>query len=71
MDSSNNTKLELIEEIKSLISVDGTVTHINPNYLEYFEIDELEEIKLELLTKKENKNQFTTDYVNELFEKLT
>jgi len=66
-----NNKLELIDEIKHLISVDGTVTHINPKYLEYFELDELEEIKVELLTKKQNKNEFTTNYVNELFEKLT
>jgi len=67
----NNEKIELIDEIKHLISVDGTITHINPKYLEYFELDELEEIKADLLTKKENKNDFTKDYVNELFERLT
>ena len=64
-------KIELIEEIKHLISVDGSITHINQNYLEYFELDELEEIKSDLLTTKKNKNDFTKKYVNELFERLT
>ena len=64
-------KIELIEEIKHLISVDGSIIHINQNYLEYFELDELEEIKSDLLNSKKNKNDFTKNYVNELFERLT
>lgn len=67
----DSEKIELIEEIKHLISVDDSITHINQDYLEYFELDELEEIISDLLVKKENKNDFTKDYVNELFDKLT
>jgi hypothetical protein len=65
-----DNKLNIIDEIKHLISVDGSNTHINPNYLDYFELEELEEIKDTLLTKKANKDKFTTNYVNELFESL-
>jgi len=64
------TKTELIEEIKHLISVDGTETEINPNYLEYFEIEELTEMKEELILKKLNSVETTKEYVNELYEKL-
>ena len=64
------TKLELIEEIKHLISVDGTETQINPNYLEYFELEELTEMKDDLLLKKMNVIETTKEYVDELYEKL-
>jgi len=64
------TKSELIEDIKHLISVDGTKTEINPNYLEYFEHEELIEMKEELLLKKLNSVETTKEYVNELYEKL-
>jgi len=63
-------KKALIKEIQHLITVDGTNTDINPNYLEYFMEEELEEIKNELLIKKENTNKSTKEYVNELYEKL-
>ena len=64
------TKKDLIEEIKLLITSDGSSVDINPNYLEYFMEEELEEIKNELLIKKENTNKSTKEYVNELYEKL-
>ena len=64
------TKQELIEEIKHLISVDGTSTEINPNYLEYFEQEELIEMKEDLLFKKLNVVETTKEYVDELYEKL-
>jgi hypothetical protein len=64
------TKIELIEEIKHLISVDGTSTEINPSYLEYFTQEELEEMKDDLLLKKLNVVETTKEYVNELYEKL-
>jgi hypothetical protein len=67
----NNDKIILIEEIKHLISVDGSNTDINSKYLEYFEIDELENIKIELLSKKEKKKEFTKKYVDELYDKFT
>lgn len=66
-----NNKLELIEEIKQLISVDGTTTDINPNYLEYFELEELEDIKQQLLNSKSNVKSFTKGYVEELYEKFS
>jgi len=65
-----STKEQLIEEIQHLISVDGTSTEINPNYLEYFTSEELVEMRTELLFKKENKVESTKEYVNELYEKL-
>jgi len=64
-------KVELIEEIKHLISVDGTAIDINPNYLEYFELEELEDIKQQLLNNKSNVNVFTKGYVEELYEKFS
>ncbi len=68
---SELTKNELIEEIKLLISSDGTTTEINPNYLEYFTLEELEEMRDDLLFKKENIVASTKEYVDELYEKLT
>jgi len=64
------TKKELIEEIKHLISVDGTETEINPNYLEYFSQEELIEMKEDLIYKKVNILETTKEYVDELYEKL-
>jgi len=63
-------KSELIEEIKHLISVDGSTTEINPNYLEYFTDEELIEIKDDLINKKMNVIESTKEYVDELYEKL-
>ncbi|MEA3512106.1 MAG: hypothetical protein U9R37_00745 [Campylobacterota bacterium] len=65
------TKELLIEEIKSLISVDGTSIDINPNYLEYFSFEELEEIKDTLINKKNNINSFTKEFIDELYDKLS
>lgn len=65
------TKTELIEEIKHLISVDGTSTEINPNYLEYFTDEELLEMKEDLINKKLNVVETTKEYVDELYEKLS
>jgi len=65
------SKDQLIEDIKYLISVDGTKTYINPSYLEYFTIEELDEIKTDLQIKKENKKEFAKQYVEELYDKIT
>jgi len=67
----NITKNELIEEIKMLISSDGSTIEINPNYLEYFTLEELEEMKSDLIFKKENIVASTKEYVDELYEKLS
>jgi hypothetical protein len=63
------TKEELITDIKHLISVDGTSIDINPNYLEYFEFDELIEIKDQLEFKKDKNSSISNDYLDELYEK--
>ncbi len=68
---ADTNKLELIEEIKQLISVDGSSIDINPNYLEYFELEELEDIKQQLLNNKSNVKSFTKEYVEELYEKFS
>ena len=64
-------KAELIEEIKALIAIDGESIDINPNYLEYFQLEELEEIKRDLLAKKETIKDTTKEYVEELYEKFS
>ncbi len=63
-------KEELIEEIKRLISTDkNDVIEINPNYLEYFEIDELESIKDKLLLKKKEIIENNSAILDEIYEK--
>jgi len=66
----DNDKLELIEEIKKLIATENETIDINPNYLEYFELEELVDIKDELLRKKQTIEASTKDYVEEIYEKL-
>ena len=63
-------KKELIEEIKKLISsTKDDVVEINPNYLEYFSVEELIEMKENLIYKKENFHETTKEFVDELYEK--
>jgi hypothetical protein len=69
MDSMEEKK-ELIEQIKLLIAIDGETVHINPNYLEYFELEELESIKDDLLEKKKQKDQSSKEYLDQIYEKL-
>ncbi|RUM44689.1 MAG: hypothetical protein DSY46_04930 [Hydrogenimonas sp.] len=47
-------KEELLKAIEELLSFDGNDTTINPNYLEYFTIEELQSIKEELERKHAN-----------------
>ncbi|QKJ23262.1 hypothetical protein [Poseidonibacter lekithochrous] len=63
-------KEELIKEIKELIKVtpDDTI-EINPNYLNYFEEQELLDIKNQLLGRKDNITNTTSDYLDEIYEK--
>ena len=65
----SQTKENLIEEIKHLIGIDGTSININPNYLEYFELEELDDIKNQLLIRKQNQSNIAKDYLDEIFEK--
>lgn len=65
------SKEELIDKIKYLISSDGTKIDINPDYLDYFEFEELEEIYLSLLEKKELQKLQMGDYLDSIYEKCT
>lgn len=63
-------KESLIEEIKALISsVEEDLVEINPNYLDYFSIEELYEVRDNLVYKKENFHEQTKEFVDELYEK--
>lgn len=59
----------LIEEIKQLIAInkDDNI-EINPNYLEYFSAEELENIRATLVLKKEHLMDSNV-YLDELYEK--
>lgn len=63
-------KEELIEEIKSLIAINkDDVIEINPDFLQYFDVEELVSIKENLIIKKNNIRENTFDYLDELYEK--
>ena len=63
-------KEEIIEEIKSLISTSKNETiEINPNFLEYFQLEELIAIKEQLTIKKSKIRETTFDYLDEIYEK--
>ncbi|WP_456485920.1 hypothetical protein [Hydrogenimonas sp.] len=47
-------KEKLLREIEKLLSFDGNDTTINPDYLEFFTMEELESIRRELERKYEN-----------------
>lgn len=63
-------KNELIEQIKGLIKINKNETiDINPNYLEYFQIEELEDIIKQLNDRKESISSITSSYLDEIYEK--
>lgn len=63
-------KKEIIEEIKKLISTNKDESiEINPNFLEYFELEELLSIKEGLEVKKSTFSQISSNYLDELYEK--
>ncbi|HFU76183.1 MAG TPA: hypothetical protein ENK66_08060 [Arcobacter sp.] len=65
-------KLELIEEIKTLIDTNSnSITQINMKYIEYFELDELKSIRDDLLGKKNNSQQESNDFLDEIFNKCS
>lgn len=66
----NMKKKEIIEEIKKLISTNKDESiEINPNFLEYFELEELLSIKEGLEVKKSTFSQISSNYLDELYEK--
>ena len=71
IETEDVTKDQLIEEIKHLVTVDGTSIDINPNYLEYFELEELQEIKDTLVYKKVHHDEISKEFLDELYEKCS
>lgn len=63
-------KQQLIEKIKELIKINPSETiEINPNYLEYFDEEELLDIQKQLEFKKENISKITNNYLDEIYQK--
>ncbi|AXH12201.1 hypothetical protein [Halarcobacter bivalviorum] len=63
-------KEELINDIKLLISTnDDDKVDINPNFLEYFQLEELIAIKERLIVKKNNIREDSYEYLDEIYEK--
>jgi len=64
------TKKEILQQIKSLIDSTGNIIEINPKYLEYFNENELLEIKEQLESKKENKTNYN-NIIDDIFQKCS
>ena len=63
-------KKQIIEKIKELIKINpNDIIEINPNYLEYFDEEELLQIQKRLEYKKENISKLSVDYLDEIYEK--
>ena len=63
-------KNEIIENIKKLIKINPNDSiEINPNYLEYFEEEELLEIQKQLEYRKDNISKITNNYLDEIYQK--
>ena len=63
-------KEELIAQIKELLKINtNEVIDINPNYLEYFQEEELEDIINQLNGRKKNVSAITAEYLDEIYEK--
>jgi hypothetical protein len=63
-------KEELIAQIKELLKINkNEVIDINPNYLEYFQEEELEDIINQLNGRKQNVSAITAEYLDEIYEK--
>lgn len=63
-------KEELIVQIKELLKINkNEVIDINPNYLEYFQEEELEDIVNQLNGRKQNVSSITVEYLDEIYEK--
>ncbi|MCG3710292.1 hypothetical protein ACOL20_07240 [Aliarcobacter butzleri] len=63
-------KKQLIEEIKELLKINqDEIVEINPKYLDYFEEEELLNIKDKLESKKREINKTSNDYLDEIYLK--
>jgi hypothetical protein len=66
------TKEDLIQEILLLINTnDNSKIDFNLNYIEYFELDELIEIRDVLLNKKEQNKTPSRDLIDDIFDKCS
>jgi len=65
-----NIKEELIEDIKEFIKINKNENiFINPNYLNYFTQEELEDIKANLYNRKKELHKLSSDYVDKIYNK--
>ena len=56
-------KTQIIENIKKLIKINPDESiEINPNYLEYFDVEELLDIQKQLEFRKENISKISNNY---------
>ena len=63
-------KEQIIQNIKELIKINPNDTiEINPNYLEYFDEEELLDIQKQLEFKIENISKITNNYLDEIYQK--
>lgn len=63
-------KKQLIEEIKELLKINqDEIVEINPKYLDYFEEEELLNVKDKLESKKREINKISNDYLDEIYLK--
>ncbi|RBQ29981.1 hypothetical protein ACNSOS_00875 [Aliarcobacter vitoriensis] len=63
-------KEDIIKEIKELIKTNKEEDiFINPNYLNYFNIEELEDIKNTLENRKKEFDKTNSDYLDEIYNK--
>ncbi len=63
-------KKQLIEEIKELLRINqDEIVEINSKYLDYFEEEELLNIKDKLESKKREINKISNDYLDEIYLK--
>ena len=63
-------KEQIIQNIKELIKINPNDTiEINPNYLEYFDEEELLDIQKQLEYKKENISKISNNYLDEIYQK--
>lgn len=65
-----NIKEELIQEIKELLKIsENEKIDINPNYLNYFDEDELKDIVFRLIEKKVEQKEGNSTYLDEIYQK--
>ena len=63
-------KEQIIENIIELIKINPTeIIEINPNYLQYFDIEELLDIQKRLEYKKQDISKITNNYLDEIYQK--